>query len=48
MFTPEVVAILAKLGVEPWGYGPKEMAVLVAKETRRWTDVVAKSGARIQ
>jgi len=48
MFTPEVVAIFAKLGVEPWGYGPKEMAVLVAKETRRWTDVVAKSGARIQ
>lgn len=48
MFTPEVVATLAKLGVEPWGYGPKEMSELVAKETARWKDVVRKSGARIQ
>ncbi len=48
MFTPEVVSTLAKLGVEPWGYGPKETAELVAKETARWTDVVRKSGARIQ
>ncbi len=48
MFTPEVVSTLAKLGVEPWGYGPKETAELVAKETAWWTDVVRKSGARIQ
>lgn len=48
MFTPEVMATLAKLGVEPWGYGPKQMSELVAKETKRWTDVVFKSGARIQ
>ena len=48
MFTPEVSATLAKLGVEPWGLGPKEMAELVAKETTRWTDVVRKSNAKIQ
>ena len=47
MFTPEVMAQLAKLGVEPWGYGPKEMADLVAKETARWTDVVRKANAKL-
>lgn len=48
MFTPEVTAHLAKLGVEPLGLGPQEMADLVAKETARWTDVVKKANARIQ
>lgn len=47
MFTPEVTAQLAKLGVEPLGLGPKEMAEHVARETARWTDVVRKSGARV-
>ena len=48
MFNPEVSATLAKIGVEPWGLGPKEMADLVAKETTRWTEVVRKANARIQ
>ncbi len=48
MFNPQVSAQLAKLGVEPLGLGPKEMAELVAKETLRWTDVVKKANARIQ
>ena len=47
MFTPEVMAQLAKLGVEPWGYGPKEMADLVAKESVRWQDVVRKANAKL-
>ena len=48
MFTPEVSATLAKLGVEPWGLGPKEMADLVAKESTRWQAVVRKANAKIQ
>ena len=47
MFTPEVMAQLAKLGVEPWGYGPKEMADLVARESVRWQDVVRKANAKL-
>ena len=48
VFSAEVVGTLGKLGHEPWGYGPKEMADLVAKEAARWQDVVRKSGARVQ
>jgi tripartite-type tricarboxylate transporter receptor subunit TctC len=48
MFMPEVSANLAKIGVEPWGMGPQEMADLVAKETTRWTEVVRKANVRIQ
>ena len=48
MFLPDVKARLEAVGVEPWGMGPKEMAELVAKETKRWTDVVYKAGVRLQ
>lgn len=48
MFTAEVKAQLGKIGVEPWGLGPKEMAALLAKETSRWTDVVRKANVRLQ
>jgi len=48
MFTPEVTATLAKIGVEPLGLGPTQMADLVAKETSRWTEVVRKANVRIQ
>ena len=48
MFTADVKARLEAVGIEPWGLGPKEMAELVAKETKRWTEVVHKANVRLQ
>ena len=48
MFTPQVMAMLEKIGVEPWGLGPKEMSELIERETARWTEVVRKANARVQ
>ena len=48
MFVPEIKARLEAVGVEPWGLGPKAMAELVAKETKRWTDVVHSANVRLQ
>lgn len=48
MFDAATFSPLARLGHEPLGLGPKEMAELITKEAARWTDVVRKSGARIQ
>ena len=48
IFDPDVAARLAKLGVVPWGLGPKEAADVIARETARWTDVVNKAGIRVQ
>jgi tripartite-type tricarboxylate transporter receptor subunit TctC len=44
IFEPETVAKLAKIGVIPLGLGPKESADLIARETKRWTDVVKNAG----
>lgn len=48
IFDPEVVSRLARLGVVPWGLGPKEAAEVIARETIRWTDVVNKAGIRVE
>ena len=48
IFDPDVAARLAKLGVVPWGLGPKEAADVIARETARWTDVVNKAGIRVE
>lgn len=47
IFTAPVVARLDQLGVIPLGLGPKEMAELVASESKRWTDVVEKANVRL-
>ena len=48
IFSPQVVERLDQLGVIPLGLGPKEMAELIASESRRWTDVVEKANVRLQ
>ena len=48
IFSPQVVSRLDQLGVVPLGLGPKEMAELVASESKRWTDVVEKANVRLQ
>ena len=48
IFDPEVAGRLAKIGVVPWGLGPKEAADVIARETARWTDVVNKAGIRVE
>ena len=48
IFDPDVASRLAKLGVVPWGLGPKEAADVIARETARWTDVVNKAGIHVQ
>jgi tripartite-type tricarboxylate transporter receptor subunit TctC len=48
MFDPAIFANLAKLGHEPLGLSPKEMADLVSREAARWQEVVRKSGAKVQ
>ena len=47
IFSAPVVARLDQLGVIPLGLGPKEMAELVASESKRWTDVVEKANVRL-
>lgn len=48
IFSAPVVARLDTLGVVPLGLGPKEMAELVASESKRWTEVVEKANVRLQ
>jgi tripartite-type tricarboxylate transporter receptor subunit TctC len=48
IFSAPVVARLDQLGVVPLGLGPKEMAELIASESKRWTDVVEKANVRLQ
>ena len=48
IFSAPVVARLDQLGVVPLGLGPKEMADLVASESKRWTEVVEKANVRLQ
>jgi tripartite-type tricarboxylate transporter receptor subunit TctC len=48
IFSAPIVARLDQLGVVPLGLGPKEMAELVASESKRWTDVVEKANVRLQ
>ncbi len=44
IFEPATVAILAKIGVIPLGLDPRQSADLIARETKRWTDVVHSAG----
>ena len=44
IFEPETVAKLAKIGVIPLGLDPGQSAELIARETKRWTEVVHNAG----
>ena len=45
--TPEVAERYRILDTEPDGSGPEAFAELVKRETRKWGDVVARSGAKV-
>jgi tripartite-type tricarboxylate transporter receptor subunit TctC len=47
MFSKPVVERLTKLGVVPWGLGPKEASEVIARETKRWTEVVQRANVRL-
>jgi tripartite-type tricarboxylate transporter receptor subunit TctC len=44
---PEVAERYRVLDTEPDGSGPEAFAELVRRETRKWSDVVARSGAKV-
>jgi len=44
---PEVAERYRILDTEPDGSGPEAFAELVRRETRKWGDVVARSGAKV-
>jgi tripartite-type tricarboxylate transporter receptor subunit TctC len=47
MFMPDVKARLEKIGVVPWGLDVKQSGELVARETKRWTDIIKRANVRI-
>jgi tripartite-type tricarboxylate transporter receptor subunit TctC len=48
IFLPDVAARLQKIGVVPWGLDVDQTSELVARETKRWTDVVRKANVRVE
>jgi tripartite-type tricarboxylate transporter receptor subunit TctC len=44
---PEVAQRYRILDTEPDGSGPEAFAELVRRETRKWGDVVSRSGAKV-
>jgi tripartite-type tricarboxylate transporter receptor subunit TctC len=48
MFQPDVSARLQKIGVVPWGLDVDQTKELVAKESKRWTDIVHKANVHIE
>ena len=48
IFMPDIVARLQKIGVVPWGLDVNQTAELVARETKRWTDIVRKANVQVE
>jgi tripartite-type tricarboxylate transporter receptor subunit TctC len=47
MFTPDIKARIEQLGIIPWGLDPKQSADVIARETKRWTDVVHAANVQL-
>jgi tripartite-type tricarboxylate transporter receptor subunit TctC len=48
IFQPDIKARLEKIGVVPWGLDVNQTAELVARETKRWTDVVRAANVTVE
>ena len=48
IFQPDIKARLEKIGVVPWGLDVTQTAELVARETKRWTDVVRAANVKVE
>jgi tripartite-type tricarboxylate transporter receptor subunit TctC len=45
---PEIVARLARIGIEPRPMSPTQFAAFIAAETGKWGDIIRRSGAKAE